>query len=153
MSSSSSSSGKDDISSIAYVPNDLLAITYGCVVQQLAEDYGDPDTVSSILHTMGRNMGKRMTDEILSKSKAPICTTPSEYVQACASVCNLNFDCCFLFTFILQIGFNTLLKTEARTIPTQSPDIFLIEFDQNPLAENVEVCIIWISSSNVFIFL
>ena len=74
------------------VSTDLLSITYGCVVQQLAEDYGDPDVVSSILHTMGKNMGRRMADEVLAKTQAPICSTYPEYVRTCASVCVTFFS-------------------------------------------------------------
>ena len=80
-----SAAGRTDQKGI--IAKDLLSITYGCFVQQLTEDYGDPDVVSSILHSLGKNMGLRMSDEVLAKTKAPICSTYPEYMKACASVC------------------------------------------------------------------
>lgn len=68
------------------IAGDLLAITYGCVVQQLSEDYGDAEVVSSILHTMGKNMGKRMADEVLAKTGAKRCSSNMEYMLECKRV-------------------------------------------------------------------
>jgi len=81
-----STSGKEDGWAKNSLSSQLLCLTYGCTVEQLTKDYGDPEVVSQILHRMGKNMGKRMADEIISKTKIQPSTTYIEHMEACEKV-------------------------------------------------------------------
>ncbi|KAH7823085.1 Transport protein particle (TRAPP) component Bet3-like protein B [Monocercomonoides exilis] len=120
-SSSTVPSSRGEIFSKYHIPSDFLAITYGCLIDQLVQDYGDPNSVSQIVQKMGVHMGKRMADEILAKSNPLPCTSYKQSVDACA-----------------QIGFKMLLNVDASVTQIQD-NIFIISFQNNPLTEFVEL--------------
>lgn len=51
------------------VSTELLALTYGSFVRQLLLDYEDPNDVNTQLDTIGYNIGIRIVDDFLAKSK------------------------------------------------------------------------------------
>lgn len=55
------------------VSAELLTLTYGSFVRQLLLDYEDPADVNAQLETIGYNMGVRLVDDFLAKSKISTC--------------------------------------------------------------------------------
>lgn len=51
------------------VSAELLTLTYGSFVRQLLLDYEDVADVNAQLDTMGYNIGVRLVDDFLAKSK------------------------------------------------------------------------------------
>ncbi|KAG1664238.1 hypothetical protein FOA52_003491 [Chlamydomonas sp. UWO 241] len=52
---------------------ELFALTYGSLVRQLISDFEDVEAVNKQLDTMGYNIGIRLVDEFLAKSRLPRC--------------------------------------------------------------------------------
>ena len=54
--------------------NEILNLTYGCIVRQILEDCEEEEnTANEQLELIGYNMGGRMVDEFLANTQSPAC--------------------------------------------------------------------------------
>ncbi|KAG7092627.1 hypothetical protein E1B28_008970 [Marasmius oreades] len=120
---------------------ELFALTYGALVIQLIQDYEDYSEVNKQLEKMGYNIGTRLIEDFLAKSGVGKCADFREVGEVVA-----------------KIGFKSFLNiaptvthaarptsTGATSAPgsqTQNSNTgsaFTLTFDENPLAEFVEL--------------
>ncbi|KAF7304981.1 Trafficking protein particle complex subunit BET3 [Mycena kentingensis (nom. inval.)] len=122
---------------------ELFALTYGALVVQLIQDYEDYSEVNKQLEKMGYNIGTRLIEDFLAKSGLGRCADFREVGEVVA-----------------KVGFKSFLNitptvTHAALQPPQSPGqrpvstggtlqssvgaSFALTFDENPLAEFVEL--------------
>ncbi|KAH8107137.1 transport protein particle complex subunit [Cristinia sonorae] len=118
---------------------ELFAFTYGALVVQLIQDYEDYDEVNKQLEKMGYNIGTRLIEDFLAKSSVGRCSDFREVGEVVA-----------------KVGFKSFLNISPTVIhgappPPASPVIgaspqsllggssFTLTFDENPLAEFVEL--------------
>lgn len=105
------------------VSAELLALTYGSFVRQLLLDYEDPVDVNRQLDTVGYNMGVRLVDDFLAKSKISHCSNFTETADVIANV-----------------AFKMFMGVSATVGPwSQDKKTFGLIFDHNPLAEFAEL--------------
>lgn len=106
-----------------HVSAELLALTYGSFVRQLLQDYETPADVNAQLESIGYNMGVRLVDDFLAKSKINQCSNFSETAQV-----------------IAKVAFKMFLGVSANVASwSQDKKTFGIVFDDNPLAEFAEL--------------
>lgn len=105
------------------VSAELLALTYGSFVRQILQDYEDTDDVNRQLDTIGYNMGIRLVDDFLAKSRITHCTNFADTADV-----------------IAKVGFKMFLGVSA-TVGSMSADkrTFGLVFEENPLAEFAEL--------------
>jgi len=118
---------------------ELFALTYGALVVQLIQDYEDYAEVNKQLEKMGYNIGTRLIEEFLAKSSLGRCADFKDVGEV-----------------IAKVGFKSFLNitpniTHAQPQPPASPtakpqstgaspgSMFSLTFDDNPLAEFVEL--------------
>ncbi|KAJ7775061.1 transport protein particle complex subunit [Mycena metata] len=122
---------------------ELFALTYGALVVQLIQDYEDYSEVNKQLEKMGYNIGTRLIEDFLAKSGVGRCADFKEVGEVVA-----------------KVGFKSFLNitpavTHAVGAPPPSPgrpastgpgsqtnnvgSSFTLTFDENPLAEFVEL--------------
>jgi len=115
---------------------ELFTLTYGALVVQLIQDYEDYTEVNKQLELMGYNIGIRLIEDFLARSTLGRCTDFKEVGEVVA-----------------KVGFKTFLNIvpsithAAPSIPTpsvpssvpQAKNSFTLTFDENPLAEFVEL--------------
>lgn len=105
------------------VSAELMALTYGSFVRQLLIDYEEPKDVNAQLDSMGYNIGVRLVDDFLSKSK----------IEHCSS---------FLDTadVIAKVAFKMFLGVTANVMNwSNDKKTFSLVFEENPLAEFTEL--------------
>lgn len=102
---------------------EIFTLTYGSLVRQLLADLEEVEAVNKQLDTMGYNIGTRLIDEFLAKSKTTKCLSFRDAVDKMA-----------------KIGFKLFLGvTPAVTNwDAKSTECSLV-LDDNPLAEFVEL--------------
>lgn len=105
------------------VSAELLALTYGSFVRQLLLDYEDVVDVNSQLDTIGYNIGVRIVDDFLAKSKINHCSSFTETADVIAKV-----------AFKMFLGVNANVGMWSNDKKT-----FALTFDDNPLAEFTEL--------------
>ncbi|GBF96278.1 trafficking particle complex subunit 3 [Raphidocelis subcapitata] len=83
---------------------EIFTLTYGSIVRQLIADFEDLDEVNKQLDQMGYNIGVRLVDEFLAKSKMGRCSSFREaaevvgrqafpmFLNVAANVTNWNTD-------------------------------------------------------------
>ena len=105
------------------VSAELLALTYGSFVRQLLLDYEEVSAVNTQLDAIGYNIGVRLIDDFLAKSKVGHCTSFADTGDVLAKV-----------AFKMFIGVSANVSAVA-------PDgrAFALVFDDNPLAEFAEL--------------
>jgi len=122
---------------------ELFALTYGALVVQLIQDYEDYAEVNKQLEKMGYNIGTRLIEDFLAKSTIGRCADFRDVGEAVA-----------------KVGFKSFLNitpnvTHTAPPPAPSPgsrpnstsapqtsgpgSFFTLTFDENPLAEFVEL--------------
>lgn len=114
---------------------ELFTLTYGALVVQLIQDYEDYAEVNKQLEKMGYNIGTRLIEEFLAKSSLGRCADFKDVGEV-----------------IAKVGFKSFLNitpniTHAQPQPSSSPSsagaipgsMFSLTFDDNPLAEFVEL--------------
>ncbi|KAJ3032312.1 transport protein particle 22 kDa subunit [Rhizophlyctis rosea] len=102
---------------------ELFTLTYGSVVVQLIKDYEDYAEVNKQLEKMGYNIGVRLIEDFLAKSGTGKCADFRETADV-----------------ISKLGFKIFLNiTPTISFPTQTPTEFTLTFDENPLADFVEL--------------
>lgn len=105
------------------VCSELLALTYGSFVRQLLLDYEEPQAVNSQLDGIGYNIGVRLVDDFLAKSKINHCSTFSDTAEV-----------------IAKVAFKMFLGITANVGPWSSDKkTFSLLFEDNPLAEFTEL--------------
>lgn len=115
--------GEESFARSPRVTAELLALTYGSFVRQLLQDYEDPADVNTQLDKIGYNMGVRLIDDFLAKSKINHCSSFMETADVIAKVA---------FKMFLGVSANvTGWSTDKKT--------FSLMFDENPLAEFTEL--------------
>ncbi|KAL6766806.1 BET3 [Auxenochlorella protothecoides x Auxenochlorella symbiontica] len=102
---------------------EILTLTYGSIVRQLISDYEDVDEVNKQLEKMGYNIGQRLIDEYLARSKTTSCSDFKEVAER-----------------IAHVGFRMFLNTSAR-VAAWAPDgrSCSLILEDNPLTDFVEL--------------
>jgi len=122
---------------------ELFAMTYGALVVQLIQDYEDYAEVNKQLEKMGYNIGTRLIEDLLARSNLGRCTDFRETGEVVA-----------------KVGFKSFMNVTPTVVhsPPQPPpaasrsstpagqqqpaapqSYFTLTFDENPLAEFVEL--------------
>ena len=111
---------------------ELLVMTYGSLVTQLLADHPtDICLVNKQLDSMGRNIGSRLIDEFLARSSHK-CTGFKDVSESVRSA------------FTMFLGISPTITHSLPPPPTANsalvePKMFSVVFDENPLAEFVEL--------------
>ncbi|CAN8070741.1 unnamed protein product [Agarophyton chilense] len=105
------------------VSAELLALTYGTFVRQLLLDYEHVADVNAQLDAIGYNIGVRLVEDFLAKSKINYCQSFVDTADVIAKVA---------FNMFLGITANVTSWSSDRTT-------FSLVFDDNPLAEFAEL--------------
>ena len=104
---------------------EIVAITYGAMVSQLVKDKkGDVKSVNEELDKMGYNMGIRLVDEFLAKNGGAN--------QPCQSFADV-------IETLARIAFKMFLGVDAEAIIFPSSKECVINFQENPLIDFVEL--------------
>ncbi|KNE61734.1 hypothetical protein AMAG_06536 [Allomyces macrogynus ATCC 38327] len=106
------------------VNGELFALTYGSIVTQLCRDFNNNYAkVNAQLDKMGYNMGMRLIEEFLARSQLGRCRDFRDTAETVAKVA---------FKMFLNIS---------PAVTNVAPDAkaFSLVFDENPLAEFVEL--------------
>ncbi|GAA97295.1 uncharacterized protein L969DRAFT_14616 [Mixia osmundae IAM 14324] len=103
---------------------ELFAMTYGSLVVQLVKDYEDYGAVNEQLDKMGYNMGTRLVEDFLARTAIGRCQDFREVGETLA-----------------KVGFKAFLNIVPNISHNPNPDLreFALTFDENPLAEFVEL--------------
>lgn len=105
------------------VSTELLALTYGSFVRQLMQDYEEVSEVNRQLDAIGYNMGVRLVEDFLAKSRVGHCANLNDTAET-----------------IAKVGVKMYLGVGA-SVGNWSEDgkSFGVMFEENPLAEFVEL--------------
>lgn len=102
---------------------ELLALTYGTFVRQLLLDHESTELVNEQLDKIGKEMGTRLVDDFLCKSKIAHCSNLTDTADA-----------------IAKVGFRMYLGVSADVANwSQDGHTFSLVFRENPLAEFAEL--------------
>lgn len=103
--------------------NELLNLTYGCIVRQIIEDCEEEENqVNKQLESLGFNMGGRMIDEFLATTQTPNC---KKFEHVAEKTCE---------------GFKIFLGVEAKIDSKSKTDqSFVIQFKENPLTRHIVI--------------
>ncbi|KAF9265546.1 transport protein particle complex subunit [Marasmius fiardii PR-910] len=119
---------------------ELFALTYGALVVQLIQDYEDYLEVNKQLEKMGYNIGTRLIEDFLAKSGVGKCADFREVGEVVAKV---GFKSFLNITPTVTHAARPLSTgTSAPGSQPQSSNTgsaFTLTFDENPLAEFVEL--------------
>jgi len=121
------------------VNTELFALTYGALVVQLIQDYEDYAEVNKQLEKMGYNIGTRLIEEFLARSSLGRCADFKDVGEVIAKVGFKSF-----LNITPNITHAQLQPSAAPTTKSQSSgavpgSMFSLTFDDNPLAEFVEL--------------
>ncbi|KAJ7172271.1 transport protein particle complex subunit [Mycena filopes] len=122
---------------------ELFALTYGALVVQLIQDYEDYSEVNKQLEKMGYNIGTRLIEDFLAKSGVGRCADFREVGEVVAKV---GFKSFLNITPTVTHGVGAPPPSPGRPASTgpgsQANSVgstFTLTFDENPLAEFVEL--------------
>ncbi|KAF5389837.1 hypothetical protein D9757_003691 [Collybiopsis confluens] len=117
---------------------ELFALTYGALVVQLIQDYEDYSEVNKQLEKMGHNIGTRLIEDFLAKSNLGRCADFREVGEVVAKVGFKSF-----LNITPAIAHTTIRPGSTGSAPPQATNSagssFSLTFDENPLAEFVEL--------------
>lgn len=115
--------GEESFARCERVSAELLSLTYGSFVRQLLLDYEDATAVNNQLDSIGYNIGVRLIDDFLAKSKINHCSSFADTAEV-----------------IAKVAFKMFMGITANVVGI-SPDgrSFSLVFDENPLAEFAEL--------------
>ncbi|ESK94603.1 bet3 family protein [Moniliophthora roreri MCA 2997] len=120
---------------------ELFALTYGALVVQLIQDYEDYSEVNKQLEKMGYNIGTRLIEDFLAKSGLGRC---SDFREVGEVVSKVGFKSFLNITPSISHS-TTPAANSGRPVstgsapPANSGSFFTLTFDENPLAEFVEL--------------
>jgi len=110
---------------------ELFTLTYGALVVQLIQDYEEYGEVNKQLERMGYSMGTRLIEDFLARTGAGRCRDLQEVAEMLAKVGFRSF---------LNISPTVIYPTQQGQGQGQGPvKEFSLVFDENPLAEFVEL--------------
>ncbi|PSR75395.1 hypothetical protein PHLCEN_2v9153 [Hermanssonia centrifuga] len=119
---------------------ELFALTYGALVVQLIQDYEDYAEVNKQLEKMGYNIGTRLIEDFLARSNIGRCADFREVGEVVAKV---GFKSFLNISPVVTHGApQTTAPSPTATATPQSNasgSSFTLTFDENPLAEFVEL--------------
>ncbi|KAK7693454.1 hypothetical protein QCA50_003022 [Cerrena zonata] len=135
---------------------ELFALTYGALVVQLIQDYEDYDEVNKQLEKMGYNIGTRLIEDFLARSNIGRCADFRETGEVVAKV---GFKSFLNITPTVthgppQVSVSTVTSPTRSNTASPAPSAlgganasmltvpgasFSLTFDENPLAEFVEL--------------
>ncbi|KAI0079876.1 transport protein particle complex subunit [Panus rudis PR-1116 ss-1] len=118
---------------------ELFALTYGALVVQLIQDYEDYEEVNKQLEKMGYNIGTRLIEDFLARSNLGRCADFREVGEVVAKV---GFKSFLNISPTVTHGGQppAASPTRASTPQPAAPgSSFTLTFDENPLAEFVEL--------------
>lgn len=99
-----------------------MTLTYGALVTQILRDFENVDDVNKQLERIGYNMGVRLIEDFLSRTAATRCLDMRETADK------------------IQMAFRMYLNVQPSISNwTAANDEFSLVFDNNPLAEFVEL--------------
>lgn len=99
-----------------------MTLTYGALVTQILRDFENVDDVNKQLERIGYNMGVRLIEDFLSRTAATRCLDMRETADK------------------VQMAFRMYLNVQPSISNwTAANDEFSLVFDNNPLAEFVEL--------------
>ncbi|PWZ03299.1 TRAPP I complex [Testicularia cyperi] len=109
---------------------ELFTLTYGGLVIQLIKDYEDYQEVNKQLEKMGYNIGTRLIEDFLARTNLTKCTDFREVGEVISKVG---------FKMFLNVTPNVTHIDAAANPALTSAREFALTFDENPLAEFVEL--------------
>ncbi|TFK30141.1 BET3 family protein [Coprinopsis marcescibilis] len=115
---------------------ELFALTYGALVVQLIQDYEDYEEVNKQLEKMGYNIGTRLIEDFLARSNLGRC---SDFREVGEVVSKVGFKAFLNITPNVVHGVPTSPAPNRQSNPTGAPQYFTLVFEENPLAELVEL--------------
>ncbi|KAL0565863.1 hypothetical protein V5O48_016151 [Marasmius crinis-equi] len=122
---------------------ELFALTYGALVVQLIQDYEDYAEVNKQLEKMGYNIGTRLIEDFLAKSGVGKCADFREVGEVVSKVGFKSFlNIAPTVTHVTRptsTGASSATGGSQGQPPMNSGTSFTLTFDENPLAEFVEL--------------
>ncbi|XP_063695513.1 trafficking protein particle complex subunit 3 [Culicoides brevitarsis] len=104
------------------ISSELMSLTYGSMVSKILRDYDNTDEVNKQLERIGYNMGIRLIEDFLSRTMSSRCLDIRETAEK------------------IQLAFRMYLSIQPSLLNWASTgDEFSLMFEQNPLAEFVEL--------------
>ena len=104
------------------VSGELFSLTYGALVAQIVKDYQSVEDVNKQLEKMGYNIGVRIIEDFLARTKEEKCTDFRDTAEK------------------VQMGFKMFINVSPTiTSWSAASDEFSLIFESNPLAEFVEL--------------
>jgi len=104
------------------VSGELFSLTYGALVSQILKDYHNVEDVNKQLEKMGYNIGVRIIEDFLARTKEGRCTDFRDTAEK------------------VQAGFKMYLNVSPTVTSWSSAnDEFSLVFEANPLGEFVEL--------------
>ncbi|KAJ8078964.1 hypothetical protein PM082_013248 [Marasmius tenuissimus] len=119
---------------------ELFALTYGALVVQLIQDYEDYAEVNKQLEKMGYNIGMRLIEDFLAKSGVGKCADFREVGEVVSKVGFKSFlNITPTVTHASRPTSTGASSATGSQPPMNSGASFTLTFDENPLAEFVEL--------------
>ncbi|TDL24818.1 transport protein particle complex subunit [Rickenella mellea] len=123
---------------------ELFAMTYGALVVQLIQDYEDYAEVNKQLEKMGYNIGTRLIEDFLARSSLGRC---ADFREVGEVVSKVGFKSFLNITPTVTHATPPPPPASSRSAPStpqppqsqSGPSSFSLTFDDNPLAEFVEL--------------
>ena len=104
--------------------SEMLALMYGSLVTQVVKDSDNVDVVNQVLHSLGRDMGARLIEEVFAKTNLGVCDSFGETCEVVAQV-----------AFKMYWG----IAGEVSEVTSAENPTYDLLFSENPLAEFVEL--------------
>ncbi|KAK1222672.1 hypothetical protein PQX77_014458 [Marasmius sp. AFHP31] len=120
---------------------ELFALTYGALVVQLIQDYEDYAEVNKQLEKMGYNIGTRLIEDFLAKSGVGKC---ADFREVGEVVSKVGFKSFLNITPTVTHATRPTSTGASSAAGSSQPPMnsgasFTLTFDENPLAEFVEL--------------
>ncbi|KAL5529728.1 hypothetical protein ACEPAG_5713 [Sanghuangporus baumii] len=120
---------------------ELFAMTYGALVVQLIQDYEDYAEVNKQLEKMGYNIGTRLIEDFLARSNLGRCV---DFRETGEVVSKVGFKSFLNITPTVTHGLPPPPSSSSKSStpqphPSGPGSYFSLTFDENPLAEFVEL--------------
>ncbi|KDQ17987.1 hypothetical protein BOTBODRAFT_52801 [Botryobasidium botryosum FD-172 SS1] len=113
---------------------ELFTLTYGALVVQLIQDYEDYAEVNKQLEKMGYNIGTRLIEDFLARSNMGRC---SDFREVGEVVSKVGFKA--FLNIVPTVTHAAVPATAQTSSATPTAPSFVLTFDENPLADFVEL--------------
>lgn len=108
------------------INSEIFTLTYGSIVRQLITDLEDMEEVNKQLDVMGYNIGIRLIDEFLAKSRTPKCV---DFRDTADKVARVGFRM-FLNASAVITGWNAD-NTACNLVLEDNPLVDFVELPEN----------------------